>query len=108
VCSSRSKELDATINNKGLLLLNIWELEALIFADITTFNKLYNTTYKFSGDQSFKKNPKEELKRITFQKKKKFNESDCPEIFENLNFNTVENNCNYFADFITDFNKKIK
>src|SRR5438046_1173617 len=26
------KELDATVNNKGILLLNIWELEALILA----------------------------------------------------------------------------
>src|ERR1700743_2437831 len=36
-------KLNQIVNNKGILLLNIYELEALILADIETFNRLYGT-----------------------------------------------------------------
>jgi hypothetical protein len=94
------KDLDATVNNKGVLLLNIWELEGLIMADISTFNKLYKTKHNFKGDPMMQKEPKEILKRLTSSSRKKYKESDCPEIFDKLNILTVEKNCSYFKEFI--------
>ena len=101
------KELDATLNNNGLLLLNIWELEGLILADIATFNKLYNVSYKYSGDPMVKKEPKEELMRITRKNRKQYRESHCPDIFKELDFAQVEKKCAYFKDFIAELNKKL-
>jgi hypothetical protein len=100
-------ELDSTINRTGILLNNIWELEALILADITTFNKLYGTTYNFKGDPVTIKEPKELLKQITRKQKKQYKESHCPEIFEVLNFQTVVSRCSYFKDFIENFEAKL-
>ena len=102
------KDLDSTVNNKGILLLNIWELEALILADIATFNKLYKVSHQYPGDPMVQKEPKEELMRITAHCNKNYKESHCPEIFEQLNFDNVEKNCTYFRDFIIEFDKKLK
>jgi len=101
------KELDAEVNNKGLLLLNIWELEALIFGDIDTFNKVYNIKHKFPGDPTLIKDPKEELKRLT-SKSKKYKESHCPDLFKQLNIDEVEKNCSCFKEFIKEFDAKLK
>jgi hypothetical protein len=46
-------ELNGLIKNKGIFLLNIWELEALIFADIENFNINFKLKYKFTGNPSF-------------------------------------------------------
>jgi hypothetical protein len=101
------KALDAFANNNGILLLNIWELEALIIGDIETFNKIYNIDYKPKQDPMFIKEPKELLKNITFNLNKKFKESSCPEIFKKLDIDKVEAACSCFKDFIQDFERRL-
>lgn len=91
----------------GLFLLNIWELEALIFGDIDAFNKMYHTKEKANRNPMFIKEPKEELKRLTFKTKKQFKEAHCPEIFKQLNIDNVEKNCTCFKKFITHLNQKL-
>ncbi len=87
--------LDKEFGKTGILLTNIWELEALIFADIATFNTLYKVAHQFNGDPSKIKDPKGELKRITRNSSKKFHESHCPQIFDKLDVNL----------FLSDFSK---
>lgn len=101
------KALDAVINKEGLLLLNIWELEALIFSDIDTFNSIYKINHRFKGNPMLQREPKEILKKITSKEKKRYKESHCPELFKQLSIDNVENNCGCFRDFIQEFNKKI-
>ena len=101
------EELDSAVNNEGILLLNIWELEALIFGDIATFNKIYKTTHKFPGDPMGIREPKEVLKRLT-NRGKQYKESHCPEIFKQLNIDKIENKCGCFKEFINEFNNKFK
>jgi hypothetical protein len=101
------KTLDAAVNNEGLLLLNIWELEALILGDIDTFNSIYNVSHKFKGDPMLQKEPKEILKKITSKEKKRYKENHCPELFKQLKIDIVEKNCGCFRDFIQEFDKKI-
>ncbi len=101
------KDLDAVVNNQGILLLNIWELEALIFGDIDTFNKIYTTKHKVTQDPMLIKEPKEVLKRLTF-KSKQFKESHCPEIFKQLDIDKIEAKCSCFKDFIVEFDEKLK
>lgn len=91
----------------GIFLLNIWELEALIFADIETFNKLYRISHKYTKDPTMQDKPKEELRRITKRGPKVFHEAHCPEIFKQLNIDTIEQNCSYFKNFLVEFDKAI-
>ncbi|GAA3965824.1 DUF4276 family protein [Mucilaginibacter dorajii] len=102
------KDLDALVNNEGILLLNIWELEALIFGDIETFNKIHSIDHKFKSDPMKVKDPKEVLKHLTSKSKKQFKESHCPEIFKQLNIDKIEAKCACFRDFIAEFDEKLK
>lgn len=101
-------KLNAIVGKKGLLLINIYELEALILADISTFNKLYGTTIKFSGNVMYQTKPKEFLIQKTSKNKKKYSESHCPDIFKVLDFDLVVKNCNYFKNFHNLFKAMVK
>jgi len=92
------------IDKKGIHLLNIFEIEALILSDIDVFNARYNCELSGFGDPMLISMPKEFL--ITGSGKK-FNESHNPELFSLLNFNIVRGNCRYFAKFIKEFDKRL-
>ena len=59
------QNLEKCTIGKGIFLLNIYELEALILADIACFNKYYGTKIPFKGDPMLKKMPKEFLQEKT-------------------------------------------
>jgi hypothetical protein len=61
------KDLSAVANKNGVLQLNIWKLEALILADMDSFNNMYHIDHKFTGAPILQKEPKELLKRISFK-----------------------------------------
>lgn len=96
------------INELDILLLNVWELESLIFADIETFNRKYGTKIKFTGNPTMVDNPKEKLKEQTFRLRSKYQESDCPIIFNSLNIDLVEKNCSSFSAFLQKFDLALK
>jgi hypothetical protein len=101
-------KINSSVNNNGIILINIWELEALIYADIEVFNKLYDTKLTLKGDPSFIKDPKDELKRKTRKGKNVFHENHCPEIFKKLRFEEVLKNSKSFKSFIEEFTTKLK
>jgi len=80
-------------------LLNIWELEALIFADINAFNMHYGCEIVFNGNPMEVENPKEEL----FKLNQKYSSSHNEKIFQKSDFDMIYNNCSYFNDFIKKF-----
>jgi hypothetical protein len=82
-----------TIEDKGIFFLAIAEMEALILADIETFNKIYGLNIKPVGNPMANKDPKKTLMQLTERTKRgKYTESDAPEIFKKLNFQTVYKN----------------
>lgn len=93
------EELRKPLPRRALLLLNVYELEALILADIETFNHLFHTSIKFKGDPMAQKDPKEFLQHQTRRSKRKFTVSENPEIFNHLDFGQVRQNCRYFKEF---------
>ncbi|HRG89369.1 MAG TPA: DUF4276 family protein [Chitinophagales bacterium] len=94
-------------NGEGILLLNIWEIEAMILADIAAFNAIYKTKCKYPGDPMAQQEPKEYLKEQTRKSSKSYRESDTPDIFSKLDFDTVHKRCSYFKEFITEFDQKL-
>ena len=91
------------VDNKGLYLLNIYEIEALILADIETFNMIYNCQIPEEKNPMGIKEPKELLRSIS----KDYNESENPYIFSKLNFENASN-CKYFKVFINRLEKNLK
>jgi hypothetical protein len=94
------EKLNESFPQNGLLLLNVYELEALILADIETFNRLFRTSIKFKGDPMAQKDPKEYLVRATRSYRRTFAVKDNPEVFSNLNIDQVKQKCRYFKEFI--------
>ena len=101
------KEIIKGLDPKNILLLNIYELEALIFADIQTFNSQYHTSIKPKGNVMHLKEPKELLRKETSKLSKKYAESHCPDLFKLLNIETISQNCAYFRDFLQEFEKLV-
>ena len=97
------RDFNRVVNKKGVLLLNIFEIEALLLADIQTFNTYFNSNIEYLEDPMEKENPKEFLKDNC----KKYDESFNPEVFALLDFDIVYNNCKYFKGFIKRFEKKL-
>jgi|JFJP01.1.fsa_nt_gi hypothetical protein len=93
---------NSVINKRGIRLLHIFEIEALILSDIKTFNNIYNTNIEPIENVSLIKEPKEFLKKYT----KKYTESDNPDIFKILDFEETLS-CQYFKNFIKKFDRLI-
>ncbi|MEM6317725.1 MAG: DUF4276 family protein [Bacteroidota bacterium] len=85
-------KIEKGVSKECVRFLIIYELEALILADIDSFNKIYQTKYQLKTSPKFQSEPKELLKKITFKSQRKYKESDTPEIFQQLNFQNLYQN----------------
>ena len=90
------------VNKRGIHLLHIYEIEALILSDIETFNKIYNTKIEKIDNVMSISEPKELLKNAS----KNYNESHNSEIFNKLDFDKVLE-CIYFKKFIKNLDKSL-
>lgn len=90
----------SVVNKNALFLLNIYEIEALILADIDALNDFYQSNVIFTNNTMSQVEPKEFLKQHC-----KYKEADCPQLFLQLRFDFLQKNCLYFADFIKKLTK---
>ncbi len=76
---------------KTIFFIVVMELEALILADIDTFNKVFKIGIKYTSNPKAENNPKAKLREWTGQgkSKRKYEEKDANEIFAKLDFETV-------------------
>lgn len=88
-------DFNSVVNKTGIYLLNIFELEALIVADLATFNQHFNTSLQYEEDAMLLPNPKEFLREGC----KKYWETHNPELFKLLVYETLLSNCRYFETF---------
>jgi hypothetical protein len=92
------------VDDKAVFMLNIWELEALIWADldgVKLHEKYKLIEFKQFEDPMKISTPKEELM------KHKYDPSDCHEIFKLLRSNVVAENCRYYDKFLKDLRKHL-
>lgn len=90
------------VDKKGIFLLHIYEIEALILSDIEVFNEIYDSALDLIDDPMLIKESKEYLR----SKQNKYNESHNPDIFKKIRFEKALE-CTYFDRFITKFDKRI-
>ncbi len=98
------------VDNNGFLFILIFELEALILADIQTFNQLYKVKISFKTNPLHKPNPKEFLKAQTAKTNKKYHESHTSEIFEASDFDEIiskHKGKQSFQSFIQELDEKL-
>jgi Domain of unknown function (DUF4276) len=93
------------VQNCGIFFLAIYEMEALILADIDNLNKYYRLKIKDINHPMAIEKPKEVLQKLTENTQKgRYRENDAPKIFQALAFETVykhhkgTRSFQYFAD----------
>lgn len=105
----RQKEFDSLqpfINYMGVFLLNVYELETLILADINSFNSHYGVNLGPYAKPTYIEEPKEELKVKTNQLGTPYHERNNPEVFNVLNASTIAMQCDYFRNFLAELKLK--
>ena len=105
----RQKEFDRfnveAFEQRGLLLLHIFELEALIMADITAFNKRYNVRYRPPQADAMRiAEPKDKLKAATDHR---YHESHAALVLEEADYRLLLDGCAYFRDFDVAFSARL-
>ena len=85
----------------SLFLLNVYELEALILADIATCNAHFGTKISLDKAAMEYEKPKEFL-----QQHGKYQVGEVA-VFRKLRLNIVQENCAYFQDFLQKWNKTL-
>lgn len=93
---------NSVVDKKGVYLLHIYEIEALILSDIEVFNEIYNSSLALVDDPMQVEEPKEYLR----EKERKYNESHNADIFKKIRFEKAME-CKYFEEFISKFEKMV-
>lgn len=91
-----------SVKHKCILFLNIYMIEALILADIETFNSMYKSSITLQKPVSQYDKPKEVLKELT---RNRYKEGHNSKIIKELDINKVIQNCSYFQKFLQRFEK---
>jgi hypothetical protein len=105
--------IQKNVHFKSILFIAVMELEALILADIETFNKIYEVSIQYTKNPKFEKDPKGFLMEKTEKpkSKRKYEEKHAFEIFSNLRFDTVykkHKETDSFQAFIDHFEAEFK
>jgi hypothetical protein len=95
-------EQNKLVNQTGLFLLNIYEIEALLLCDLDMLNSVYGTSIKLDKKPIEIEQPKEYLREEILGYTEYHNKS----LFEKLDFNKALEHPK-FKEFIHEFSKKI-
>ena len=93
------RDVDAVVGQKSLPLLNIYEIEALICADMAAFNKQFGCACPQPADPTAIVEPKEWLKQVTAPGQPTYSVGHCTKLLAKVSYDTVLANCRYFAAF---------
>lgn len=92
--------INEQVGGQALYLLHIYEFEALIAADIQTFNALYKSVCKVPGDPTQLVDPKKLLQQATHKSPKgAYHENHSAAICAKLDYAKLVRNCRYFREF---------
>lgn len=93
------RKINLGLEQKGIYLLNIQAMEALIAADIRVFNARYNCTCAVPPDPMTIQDPVAFLKAATPPRRPQYDEGHCASLLAAVDYATVLANCRYFAAF---------
>lgn len=101
------RKVAAVVEQKSLPLLHIYEIEALICADIAAFNARFTCACAQPADPMALPEPKEWLKAATAPGLPTYSVGDCAPLLAAVNYDTVLANCRYFAAFDQEFSSRL-
>ena len=93
------RKINLGLERKGVYLLNIHAMEALIIADIGVFNARYQCDCVVHADPMTIADPVAFLKSATPIGKPHYDEGHCADLLSRVTYDTVLANCRYFNAF---------
>ena len=97
------RKINLGLERRGIYLLNIHAIEALIIADIRVFNSRYKCVCEVPADPMTIADPVTFLKSATPTGKPHYDEGHCADLLGQVDYETVRTNCRYFVDFDNEF-----
>ena len=97
------RKVQKQVGESSLLLLNVYSIEALIAADIDTFNDHYTVHCVVPADVMTIEKPVEVLKAATQHGKLRYLEGHCGDLLAQADYDKLLRNCRYFRRFDADF-----
>jgi hypothetical protein len=101
------RKINLGLEQKGVYLLNVHAIEALIIADIRVFNTRYECVCAAPADPMTVADPVTFLKNATPVGKPHYDEGHCADLLGKVNYDTVLTNCRYFQAFDKKFLKRL-
>lgn len=99
------EDIKGVVGQEALFLLHIYQFEALLLADIATFNQQYKVAFPVKGDPMMVEKPKNKLKSATDKSKaaRQYHENHSAELATKLDYAKLLTNCRYFREFDQEF-----
>lgn len=101
------RKLNKGFEQKGIFLLHIQAMEALIAADIAPFNQRYGCACVVPADPTTIADPAQFLKDATARCRTHYGEGHCASLLAEANYNILLANCQYFREFDGAFATRI-
>ncbi|CAN5918523.1 hypothetical protein BH11BAC7_BH11BAC7_08340 [soil metagenome] len=93
------------VEAKSFFLLHVHTLEALIIADLDSFNKRFKAEATYSGNPMHREKPKQWLRDKC--KIQRYEAKDSPELFSQLDIGKLKSKVSYFNKFINELEEYI-
>ena len=101
------EEMNALVERKGLLLLHIYTIEALLIAHIEVFQKKYGWQCRVPANPTTIPNPAQFLRDASRNSTRRYDKVSCPAMMELVAYDSLVSRCDYFRDFDTALQQRI-
>lgn len=101
------EEMNALVEHKGLLLLHVYAIEALLIAHIEVFQKKYGWQCRTPPNPTTIPKPAQFLRDASRNSNRRYEKVLCPEMMELVAYDFLARRCNYFRDFDAALRQRI-
>jgi hypothetical protein len=98
------RRMNTIVEQRGIYLLNICSIEALLLADADVINDHYGCRCVVEVDPAHIDNPSDVLAHVTSGR---YAEGHCRELFPQLRYDRLIEVCDYFAKFHHEFTARL-
>lgn len=92
-------DMNALVGNKGLFLMHVYTIEALLIAHIEVFQQKFGWQCKVPANPTTIPKPAQFLRDASRQSRRRYEKASCPDMMELVAYPFLVKRCRYFAAF---------
>ena len=101
------EELNNLMEQKGILLLHVYTIEALLIAHVEVFQKKYGWQCRVPVNPTTIANPTQFLRDASRHSKRPYEKTLCPDLMAQVDYAFLLKRCRYFAKFDQEFSQHL-